>query len=221
MYNFFKRVMDIIFSILAILLLLPLFIPVILLLLFTGEGYVLYYQERLGYKNKPFQIWKFATMLKNSLQMGTGTITLKNDFRVTKVGKFLRKTKINELPQIVNILKGDISFVGPRPLILSSFEVYSESIQSKIYNVKPGLTGIGSIIFRDEESLLSAIEDENPHVYYQKVIAPYKGELELWYQQNRSFLTDFKILFITAWVVVFPSNLLVYKVFKDIPPRNF
>ena len=169
--------MDIIFSILAILLLLPLFIPVILLLLFTGEGYVLYYQERLGYKNKPFQIWKFATMLKNSLQMGTGTITLKNDFRVTKVGKFLRKTKINELPQIVNILKGDISFVGPRPLILSSFEVYSESIQSKIYNVKPGLTGIGSIIFRDEESLLSAIEDENPHVYYQKVIVRFLGFL--------------------------------------------
>ena len=159
-------------------------------------------------------------MLKNSLQMGSGTITLKDDFRVTRVGKFLRKTKINELPQIV-ILKGDISFVGPRPLILSSFEVYSKNIQFKIYNVKPGLTGIGSIIFRDEESLLSSIKDEDPHVYYQKVIAPYKGELELWYQQNRSFTTDLKILFITAWVVLFPSNLLVYKVFKDIPPRIF
>jgi len=213
--------MDIIFSILALLLLVPLFVPIILLLLLTAEGYVLYFQERLGYKNKPFQIWKFATMLKNSLQMGSGTITLKDDFRVTSVGKFLRKTKLNELPQIVNILKGDISFVGPRPLILSSFEVYPESIQSKIYNVKPGLTGIGSIIFRDEESLLSAIKDEDPHVYYQKVIAPYKGELELWYQQNRSFTTDLKILFITAWVVLFPSNLLVYKVFKDIPARKF
>jgi len=221
MYRIIKRVMDIIFSILALLLLVPLFVPIILLLLLTAEGYVLYFQERLGYKNKPFQIWKFATMLKNSLQMGSGTITLKDDFRVTSVGKFLRKTKLNELPQIVNILKGDISFVGPRPLILSSFEVYPESIQSKIYNVKPGLTGIGSIIFRDEESLLSAIKDENPHVYYQKVIAPYKGELELWYQQNRSFTTDLKILFITAWVVLFPSNLLVYKVFKDIPPRKF
>ena len=221
MYRIIKRVMDIIFSILALLLLVPLFVPIILLLLLTAEGYVLYFQERLGYKNKPFQIWKFATMLKNSLQMGSGTITLKDDFRVTSVGKFLRKTKLNELPQIVNILKGDISFVGPRPLILSSFEVYPESIQSKIYNVKPGLTGIGSIIFRDEESLLSAIKDEDPHVYYQKVIAPYKGELELWYQQNRSFTTDLKILFITAWVVLFPSNLLVYKVFKDIPARKF
>jgi lipopolysaccharide/colanic/teichoic acid biosynthesis glycosyltransferase len=213
--------MDVMFSILAIILLLPLFIPITLLLLLTAEGQVLYFQERLGYKNKPFQIWKFATMLKNSLQIGSGSITLKNDFRVTRVGKFLRKTKINELPQIVNILKGDISFVGPRPLILSSFEVYPESIQSKIYNVKPGLTGIGSIIFRDEESLLSAIKDEDPHVYYKRVIAPYKGDLELWYQKNRSLLTDFKILFITAWVVLFPSNLLVYKVFKDIPPRKF
>ena len=221
MYRIIKRVMDIVFSILALLLLLPIFVPITLLLLLTAEGYVLYFQERLGYKNKPFQIWKFATMLKNSLQIGSGTITLKDDFRVTSVGKFLRRTKINELPQIVNILKGDISFVGPRPLILSSFEVYPESIQSKIYNVKPGLTGIGSIIFRDEESLLSAIKDEDPHVYYQKVIAPYKGELELWYQQNRSFTTDLKILFITAWVVLFPSNLLVYKVFKDIPPRKF
>ena len=221
MYIIFKRIMDVMFSILAIILLLPLFIPITLLLLLTAEGQVLYFQERLGYKNKPFQIWKFATMLKNSLQIGSGSITLKNDFRVTRVGKFLRKTKINELPQIVNILKGDISFVGPRPLILSSFEVYPESIQSKIYNVKPGLTGIGSIIFRDEESLLSAIKDEDPHVYYKKVIAPYKGDLELWYQKNRSLLTDFKILFITAWVVLFPSNLLVYKVFKDIPPRKF
>jgi len=221
MYIIFKRIMDVMFSILAIILLLPLFIPITLLLLLTAEGQVLYFQERLGYKNKPFQIWKFATMLKNSLQIGSGSITLKNDFRVTRVGKFLRKTKINELPQIVNILKGDISFVGPRPLILSSFEVYPESIQSKIYNVKPGLTGIGSIIFRDEESLLSAIKDEDPHVYYKRVIAPYKGDLELWYQKNRSLLTDFKILFITAWVVLFPSNLLVYIVFKDIPPRKF
>jgi len=217
MYRIIKRVMDIIFSMLALILLLPLFIPITLLLLFTGEGYVLYFQERLGYKNKPFQIWKFATMLKNSLQMGSGTITLKNDFRVTRVGKFLRKTKINELPQIINILKGDISFVGPRPLILSSFEVYSENIQSKIYNVKPGLTGVGSIIFRDEESLLSSIKDEDPHTYYQKVIAPYKGELELWYRNNQSFIVDFKILIVTVWVVLFPKSKLISKSFKGIP----
>jgi lipopolysaccharide/colanic/teichoic acid biosynthesis glycosyltransferase len=221
MYTIFKRVIDIFLSALALLLLLPLFIPITLLLLFTAEGKVLYFQQRMGYKNKPFQIWKFATMLKNSLQMGSGSITLKDDFRVTKVGKFLRKTKINELPQIVNILKGDISFVGPRPLVETSFNAYPKKIQSKIYDVKPGLTGIGSIIFRDEESLISANKSEDPHVFYKKVIAPYKGELELWYQKNCSFAIDLKIIIITAWVVVFPSNLLVYKVFKNIPPRKF
>ena len=221
MYTIIKRIMDIMFSLILLILFLPIFIPIIILLILTAEGEVLYFQERLGYKNKFFQIWKFATMLKNSLQMGSGSITLKGDFRVTKVGAFLRKTKINELPQIINILKGDISFVGPRPLLLTSFESYSESIQSKIYNVKPGLTGIGSIIFRDEESLLSSIKNGDPHVYYQKIIAPYKGELELWYQDNRSFITDLKIKFITAWVVIFPSIFLVFKVFKDIPARKF
>ena len=220
MYIIFKRIMDIIFSILVLILLLPLFIPIVFLLLVTAEGEVLYFQERLGYKNKPFQIWKFATMIKNSLQMGSGSITLKNDFRVTKVGKFLRKTKINELPQIINILKGDLSFVGPRPLVASTFKAYSENIQSQIYNVKPGLTGIGSIIFRDEESLLSATKDEDPHVYYQKVIAPYKGALELWYQNNQSLIVDFKILIVTAWVVVFPKSTLIYKWFKGLPSQN-
>ena len=90
--------MDILFSMIIIILLIPIFIPIILILLFTAEGEVFYFQERIGYKNKPFKIWKFATMLKNSLNMGSGSITLKNDYRVTKIGEFLRKTKINELP---------------------------------------------------------------------------------------------------------------------------
>jgi lipopolysaccharide/colanic/teichoic acid biosynthesis glycosyltransferase len=221
MYTIVKRIMDVIFSFISLIILLPLFIPIILLLILTAEGEVLYFQERLGYKNKLFQIWKFVTMLKNPLQMGSGSISLKDDFRVTKVGAFLRKTKINKFPQIINILKGDISFVGPRPLMLSFFDSYPESIQSKIYNVKPGLTGIGSIIFRDEESLLSSIKNDAPHVYYHNILAPYKGELELWYQDNRSFTTDLKVIFIRAWVVIFPSSFLAYKVFKDIPARKF
>ena len=97
------------------------------------------------------------------MNMGTKSITLQNDFRVTRIGKFLRKTKINELPQIINILKGDISIVGPRPLVTKTFKAYNEEVQSKIYNAKPGLTGIGSIIFRDEESIISAVENEDPH----------------------------------------------------------
>ena len=212
--------MDIIFSILALILLLPLFIPIILLLLITAEGEVLYFQNRLGFKNKPFKIWKFATMIKNSLQMGSGSITLKNDFRVTKAGKFLRKTKINELPQIINILKGDISFVGPRPLVMTTFEAYSEEIQSKIYNVKPGLTGMGSIIFRDEESLISSNTEVDPHAFYKRRVAPYKGALELWYQQNQSFSIDFKILIVTALVILSPKTKLIHKCFKRLPLNN-
>ena len=132
-------------------------------------------------------------MLKNSMNMGSGSITLQNDPRVTKIGTFLRKTKINELPQIINILKGDISLVGPRPLVTKTFMAYNEEVQSKIYNVKPGLTGIGSIIFRDEESIISAVTDEDPHEFYKRVIAPYKGELEMWYQFKQFFFIRFTI----------------------------
>ena len=143
MYYLLKRTFDVLSSGIAILILSPLLIPVIIGLKLTGEGYIFYKQERIGHKNKPFLIWKFATMLKNSMNIGTGSITLQNDPRVTKIGSFLRKTKINELPQIINILKGDISLVGPRPLVTKTFTAYNEEVQSKIYNVKPGLTGIG------------------------------------------------------------------------------
>ena len=190
MYKVLKRLLDITLSIVALAILLPLFIPIILILKFTAEGEVFYFQERIGLNNSRFQIWKFATMLKNSMNIGTGSITLQNDPRVTGIGKFLRKTKINELPQIINILKGDISIVGPRPLVTKTFSAYSEEVQSRIYNVKPGLTGIGSIIFRDEESLISAIKNEDPHDFYKRIIAPYKGKLEMWYQENKSFLLD-------------------------------
>ncbi len=163
-------------------------------------------------------------MLKNSMNIGTGSITLQNDPRVTKIGSFLRKTKINELPQIINILKGDISLVGPRPLVTKTFTAYNEEVQSKIYNVKPGLTGIGSIIFRDEESIISAVTDEDPHEFYKRIIAPYKGELEMWYQSNNSFFLDLQLIFMTAWVILFQlqnfmkNGLKIYQseVFKNI-----
>jgi lipopolysaccharide/colanic/teichoic acid biosynthesis glycosyltransferase len=156
------------------------------------------------------------------MNIGTGSITLQDDPRVTKIGSFLRKTKINELPQIINILKGDISLVGPRPLVTKTFSAYSEDVQSKIYNVKPGLTGIGSIIFRDEESIISNVTDQgDPHEFYKRVIAPYKGELEMWYQSNCSFLLDLQLIFMTAWVILVPTSKLYEKWFKDLPKRTF
>ena len=216
------RIIDVLLSILALLVLLPLFIPIVVILLLTGEHKVFYLQTRVGYKNKDFKIIKFATMLSNSANMGSGSLTLKNDPRVLPFGSFLRKTKINELPQILNIIIGDLSIVGPRPQMHVDFLKYSIEVQKKIYNVRPGLTGIGSIVFRDEESLISdASEKENPHDFYKRVIAPYKGELEIWYHSNRSIFLDSQLIFMTAWAIVSPETRLYEKWFKDLPKRKF
>lgn len=221
MYRTFKRLFDLVSGLIFLLILSPLFLPIIILLKLTGEGEVFYFQKRLGLNNRTFYIWKFATMLKDSMNLGSGSITLKNDFRVTGVGKILRKTKLNELPQIINIIKGDISLVGPRPLVTKAFDAYSNNVQARIYDLKPGLTGIGSIVFRDEESLISGVSDQDPHEFYKEVIAPYKGELEMWYQENISLSTDIKLILLTAWVIVFKESTLYLKIFKDLPKRNF
>lgn len=216
MYSGVKRVLDIIIATVALLILLPLFLPIVILLLLTGEHEVFYGQERVGYKNRPFRILKFATMLKNSPNLGPGDVTVRNDPRVTSVGKFLRISKLNELPQLLNIIRGDMSIVGPRPLMKKSFERYSPDIQARVYNVRPGLTGIGSLIFRDEEALVTA-SGMDPHDFYLTVIMPHKGALEIWYQEHISLYTDLMIMFLTAWYIIFPSSNLVHKVFRDLP----
>ena len=213
-----KRLFDIICAVVAILVLLPFMIPIIIGLLLTGEHYVFYFQERIGYKNRPFSIWKFATMLKNSPNLPGGMHTTRKDSRLMPLGGFLRKTKINEIPQLVNIFKGDMSIVGPRPLVRKTFDPYPDHVKERIYNVRPGLTGIGSIVFRDEERLLSETKME-PALFYAQYISPYKGELELWYQDHLSFRTDFMLVFLTAWVIFFPQSELVYKIFRDLPSR--
>lgn len=218
MYTFLKRLTDILIAGIALLVLSPLLIPVALILLLTGEHEIFYFQKRIGYKNKPFFIWKFATMKKDSPNIGTGIITLRNDPRVLPFGKILRITKINELPQIINVLKGDMSIVGPRPLVQKSIDLYPQEIREKVYNVKPGMTGIGSLIFRDEEKIISDAKD--PQEMY-RIIYPYKGALEMWYQKNASMLTDFKIIFLTAWSIVFSGSTLEKKAFKDLPEKTF
>lgn len=219
MYLVIKRFFDIVLASLALLLLAPLLLPIIVILRFTGEGYVFYYQRRIGYRNTYFDIIKFATMLKNSPNMGTGSITLRNDPRLLPMGKFLRKTKINELPQILNVLKGDMSWVGPRPLVDRTYNAYPEDIRGKVYDSRPGITGIGSIVFRDEEKLISE-SGMPPHEFYERVIAPYKGALEIWYNRNRGIWTDSMILLLTAWVIVFPHSRLMHRIFKDLPERS-
>jgi len=219
MYKFFfKRLFGIVLALLALIVLSPLFIPICIGLLLTGEHYVFYFQKRIGYKNKYFNIWKFATMLKASPNLGTGLYTTKNDPRILPMGNFLRHSKINELPQLINVLIGDMSIVGPRPLVDKTFEPYSDQVKAVIYNVKPGLTGIGSIVFRNEAQLLS--DTKMPLEEFYKInIAPYKGELELWYQKNLSMFTDLMLIFLTVWTIIYPQNNLVYKIFKDLPQR--
>ncbi len=216
MYRFLKRILDLTISIVALILLSPFLIPIIILLKLTGEGEVWYKQNRVGHKNQNFKIWKFATMLKNSPNMGTGSLTVRDDPRVTPMGKYLRKSKVNELPQIINVLKGDMSIVGPRPQMKVDFDVYPENVQATIYNEKPGITSIGSIIFRDEEKLMTDT-DRPIKEYYADVIAPYKGKLELWYQERASIFNDIKIIFLTAWSILFPESKLVRKLFKGLP----
>jgi lipopolysaccharide/colanic/teichoic acid biosynthesis glycosyltransferase len=218
MYKILKRFLDLLLAAIAFILLLPILIPAIIILKLTGEHEVFYLQKRIGYHNKPFSIWKFATMLKNSPNMGTGEITLRNDPRVTKFGKLLRMTKINELPQLINVFKGDMAIVGPRPLMEVSFKLYGPEVQRVIYNSKPGITGIGSVMFRDEERLLSDAAD--PKAMYASIY-PYKAELEMWYQQHASLYTDSMIVFLTAFSIISPKNKLVYKIFKDLPKRQF
>lgn len=219
MYLTFKRFFDVLASGVSLLILSPLLIPVIIGLKLTGEGYIWYKQERVGFQNKKFNILKFATMLKDSPNMAGGIITTKKDSRITPMGGFLRKSKINELPQLINIFFGDISFIGPRPVMQISFDAYPKHVQEVIYLVQPGLTGIGSIIFRDEEELITQVKNSGGDIwnFYKNNIYPYKGELELWYQKNLSFYTDFMLIFITAWVIISPKSQLVYRIFKDLP----
>ena len=223
MYYLLKRTFDVLSSGIAILILSPLLIPVIIGLKLTGEGYVFYKQVRVGYKNKTFLIWKFATMLKDSANMPGGILTTNNDSRITPMGSFLRKTKINELPQLFNIFFGRMSVVGPRPVMKVSFEAYPNKVQKVIYNVKPGLTGIGSIIFRDEEKLITDIKNNGGDIweFYRCKIYPFKGELEIWYQKHKSFMLDMKLIFLTAWVIFVPTSKLYEKWLKDLPKRSF
>ncbi len=210
-----QRFFDIIFSSLALLLLSPLLLPIALLLRLTGEGEIFFLQERIGQGGHIFKLYKFATMLKNSPNVGTGTVTVKSDPRILPAGKFLRKTKINELPQLLNIWFGHMSVIGPRPLTRQTFGAYTPAIQSTITQVRPGLSGVGSIIFRGEEDILAGAASSV--TYYNQVIAPYKGALEEWYVAHQGLRTYFAAIVATAWVVAFPASQWAWRVFQNLP----
>lgn len=191
-------------SLLAIAIILIPALLIILILKLTGDREAFFFQPRIGMKKEVFTCWKFVTMRSDSEETGTGKITIKNDPRVTPIGQFLRKTKLNELPQFINVLKGDMSLVGPRPLTPEGFGFYMPDIQDVISRVKPGITGIGSIVFRDEEQILGKTDKPYEQVYREE-ISPYKGALEEWYIRHHSTWLDLKILFLTVLAVIYPG----------------
>ena len=217
MYLIVKRFFDILFSLLLLILLSPFLMLIALLLLITRGHTIFYFQKRVGQHGKFFYIWKFATMLKNSESMGTGEITLRNDFRVTFVGKILRRTKINKLPQLINVLKGDMSFVGPRPLMEVSYLLYSPEQRDIIYLSKPGITGVGSVVYRDEEKILSEAADSR--IAYQQIFK-HKAQLEVWYYKNRSIWVDFVLMLLTAMAIVVDVSIILPMWLKGIPPAE-
>lgn len=210
------RFFDILFSSLAILILLPFMIPIMIGLKLTGEHDIFYIQERIGKGGKPFGVLKFATMLRNSPNMAGGVLTQKNDPRILPMGKFLRKTKINELPQLINIFLGQMSVIGPRPQAKRHYELYSHEVKSAIDTIPPGLSGLGSVVFRDEEDMLNNVEDRDS--FHDTVIAPYKGKLEIWFTQHRTLSTYFKLIWLTVLAVLNPSSNAWKTSFKDLPP---
>ena len=216
-YNF-QRLFDILFTSVALIVLSPVLILVVTLLAVTGEREIFYRQIRIGRHMNPFSLLKFATMRKDSEKIGAKNITVENDPRVLPLGRLLRKTKINELPQLFNVLKGDMSLIGPRPLVPSQFDMYSIRHQERISSVKPGLSGVGSIIFRDEEKYFDS--DVDIEEVYRNVILPKKGKYESWYVDNAGGLTYFCLIVLTILVVVFPS-LAVEKHFVRIYQRDY
>lgn len=193
-----KRFFDLFVSLIAIIVLSPFFILIALLIKIGSTGPVLFKQTRIGRNELSFEIYKFRTMVVDAEKLGT-QITIGKDPRITKIGHFLRKTKLDELPQLFNVLKGEMSFVGPRPEVPKYTKLYSEQ-QRLVFTVRPGITDYASIKYRDENELLGNVE--NPEKVYIEEIMPDKLHLNIEYIQRRSLLEDIKIIFLTVMKIM-------------------
>ena len=188
------RFLDIIFSFFGLIILLPFLLITSLLIICTSSGTVFYRQKRVGKNNRDFTIIKFRTMKIDADKMGLLTVG-ENDMRVTEMGYFLRKYKLDELPQLWNVLKGEMSFVGPRPEVRKYVDLYNDE-QKRTLNVRPGITDYASIKYKDENRMLSQVA--NPEKFYIEEIMPKKLLLNLHFIENRSLREYFKILWLTA-----------------------
>jgi len=188
--KYLKRVFDFTASLLGLIVLSPLFLIVAILIKLDDGGSIFFRQTRVGQHGKPFKIYKFRTMVENAEKLGA-QVTKGDDPRITRVGKFLRKYKLDELPQLINVLKGEMSLVGPRPEVPKFVKLFDEDYK-EILQVKPGITDYASLEFKDENELLKGAE--NPEEVYIKEILPKKIEYYKKYLKDISFTTDLKLL---------------------------
>lgn len=187
-----KRIFDLFFSIVGIIFFLPFFLIISILIKLDSEGEILFRQTRVTKNGKEFKIFKFRTMRKNT--EGNKQITVGADNRITKIGKILRKTKLDEMPQLFNIIKGEMSFVGPRPEVPKYVAYYTDE-QKEILKVRAGITDYASIYFSNESEILGKQED--PEKYYIEKIMPLKLKLNKKYIENIGVITDIKIIILT------------------------
>ena len=189
-----KRVCDFILSLIGIIVLSPIFIIVSIAIKLDSKGKILFLQKRVGRYGKEFNIYKFRTMVSDAERLGK-QITVGNDNRITKVGAFLRKYKIDELPQLFNVLKGDMSLVGPRPEVPKYVKLYSDE-QKKVLNVRPGITDMASLRYKDENEILGKVD--NPEEYYINVIMKDKLKLNLEYIEKSNIFFDLYLIIKTV-----------------------
>jgi lipopolysaccharide/colanic/teichoic acid biosynthesis glycosyltransferase len=193
-----KRIFDVAASIIGLIILLPFFIIIAILIKLNDKGPIFYKQKRIGQNFKPFELLKFRTMIVNADKIGPA-VTKDGDPRITKIGRFLRKTKLDELPQLWNVIRGDMSIVGPRPEVEKYIQYYEDDYK-EILKVKPGITDYATIKFRNEEGILSKYDDTESA--YIKYVLPEKIKLYKTYIKEISFFTDLKIIFWTLWRIV-------------------
>ncbi len=197
--RFGKRVFDLIASLCGLFVLSPLFLIAALLVKLGDGGPVFYRQSRIGLNFEPFLLFKFRTMFVDADKAGT-LITSQGDPRITPVGRILRKTKLDELPQLVNVLRGDMSVVGPRPEVAKYVEMFRNEHYNDILTIRPGITDYAAIEFRDEESVLRGFS--SPEEGYVRDVLPRKITLYRKYLKEMSLFTDLKLVFLTFWRVI-------------------
>ena len=210
--NILKRLFDIIFSLVGLLLLLPLFVFIVVRIKLDSKGPIFYRGKRIGKFGRPFRIYKFRTMYADADKMRGSPSAGDDDPRITKFGRFLRSYKLNELPQLINVLKGEMSFVGPRPEVEQYVNIFTEE-EKAILSVRPGITDYASIKFHNEGEILAGSPD--PDKAYEEVIRPEKLRLQLEYIRNHSLWVDFKLLFKTLGMLIKTRSELQPQITQD------